>query len=167
MHPGPSRCVAAIVIALVTLLLPPTALATVHTHAEAQVQFDTPKGWKVEVSDDRVVVSDDTAAMFLQVLDAADLEAATTALDEEIGKMVKDVKWEGKPAEVKLNGMSAIVLGGAGTLDHSKVQLGVMVVSTPGKKFLLVLGMVPDAKAKKYDKTIERFLKSIKPAPKR
>lgn len=114
-------------------LLAPRAQAEVHTHAAAKISLDVPAGWKIENEGESLTINDpdDEIAVFLQVLDAADLEKAADAI----------AKVEGKP-----------------------VDLGVVLVVTPAKKVLLVLGAVEKSKAKKHEKAITSLFASIKPA---
>ncbi len=150
----------------VALLAAGQAWAKVHTHVEAKISVDVPKSWKVDLEEDVMVIHDQKQeiAFLLVVLDAKDLDDATKELDEEVGKTVKNLKWDGDAQETKLNGMDAVSVDGKGNVEGTSVDVGVLIVSTPAKKFLLVLGLVQSDKLKAHEKEVERFLKSIRPS---
>lgn len=141
------------------------AHAEVRTHEASKVSVDVPKGWKIEADEDSMTVTDpkEELAIYLQVLEAKDIQKAAEAIDEEIGKQFHDVKWDEKPEETKLNGMDAITLDGSAKVDGKDVHLGVAIVMTPAHKALLVLGAVEADKEKKHEKDITSFFASLKP----
>jgi predicted Zn-dependent protease len=147
-------------------LAAPSARADVRVHEAAKVSLDVPAGFKVDAEDNVMTLTgpDDDIAFFLMVLDASDLKKAMDALDSEVSKSFQGVTWEDEPKTTKLNGMDAFTLDGAAKADGKAVELGVLLVATPAKKILMVLGAVEKAKSKKYDRTVERFIASIKPA---
>jgi len=141
------------------------AHAETRTHEGAKVTLDVPSGWKVETDGDSMTINDpkEEVAFFLHVLDVDALDKAVDALDKEVGKSFQNVKWEDEPSEQKINGMDSLILEGTAKIDGKPVDIGVLLVATPAKKILLVLGAVEHDKAKKHDKDVEHFLTSIKP----
>jgi hypothetical protein len=151
--------------ALLAVLSAP-AFAEKRTHSAAQVSIDVPAGYKVEADEDSMTISDPAGELgvFFVVLDADALDEALKAVDKEVGKLAKGVKWDDKPSEMKLNGMDAVGLDGKGTIDGTAAELGVLLVNTPADKILLVLGAVESDKASKHEAAVSSMLKSIKPA---
>jgi len=151
---------------LALCLFASTAFAEQHVHSKAKVSVDVPSGWKMDGGEDHMTVMDakGEVAFFLMVMEASDLEHAAKAIDKEVGKAVKNVKWEGEPSELKLNGMDAMALEGTGKVDSQAVDLGVLIVVTPAKKVLLVLGAVDHEKSDAHEADVKAFLNSIKPA---
>jgi predicted Zn-dependent protease len=142
-----------------------SASAEVRNHDKAKVSIDVPTGWKIDAGEDHMTIMDpkEEVAFFMMVMEADDLDEAAKALDSEVNKAVKSVKWEGEPSELKLNGMDAIAVEGAGKIDGQAVDLGVLIVVTPAHKALLVLGAVESSKSKAHEKDVEKLLNSIKP----
>jgi predicted Zn-dependent protease len=159
------RILLSAVVALSLLAFASPALADRHVHKEAKVSIDVPAGWKVDGDEDHMTVTDpkEEVAFFFIILDAKDLDKATSEMEKEIGKAVKNVKWEGEPEETKLNGMDAILLDGSGKIDGQAVELGVAAIVTPAAKVLLVLGVIEASKSKKHEKAVVALLTSIKP----
>jgi hypothetical protein len=48
-------------------------------------------------------------------------------------------------------------------LEHKEVELSVLIIKTPSKKFLTVLGMLETAKHKTHEANLVKILASIKP----
>ena len=142
------------------------AFAETRTHAAAKVSIEIPAGYKVEAGENNMTITDPAGELgvFFLILESDDLQKALKAVDKEVGKVAKGVKWDDEPSEVKLNGMDAVGLDGKGTVDGVAAELGVMLVNTPADKILLVLGAVESDKAKKHEAAVEGMLKSIKPA---
>jgi predicted Zn-dependent protease len=152
-------------LAVLLVALPSLALAEKKTHAEAKVSIDVPAGWKSEAEEHTLTMSDpnEEAVIALMVVDAKDLEKAADALDKEIGNAVSDLKWDGEPSEVKVNGMDGMAVDGKGKIEGKAVDVGVLLVVSPAGKVVLVLGAVESSKAKKHEAQLEKILKSIKP----
>lgn len=142
-----------------------TSHADKRTHAAAKVSIDVPDGWKIDAEEDNMTITDaaDECAIFFIVLETDDLHKALDAIDSELSKVAKNIKWEDKPSELKLNGMDAIALDGKGKIDGTDADMGVMLINTPADKILLVLGAVESAKSSKHEADVEKILKSIKP----
>ena len=161
------RRIATLCFALVTLALLPAASAEVKTHATAKVQMDVPAGWKAEAhSDDLMTIQDpkDEVGIMLVVMDAKDFKKAVAAIDEEIGKVAKDIKWEHpEPKQIKLNGMDAIANGGTAMIEGKHADIGVLVAKTPSGKLLLIFGGVESDKKAEHQNEIDGFMGSIKP----
>jgi hypothetical protein len=156
----------ALAVAVVLLARAPGVRAEVRVHEAAHVSIDVPKDWKTEVDNDTMTITDpkEEVAFFLMILDAGDIQKALDAIDSEVSKSFKGVKWENEPKTHKLNGMDAIGLDGLATVDGKPVELGVLLVATPAKKVLMVLGAIEKDKTKQHEKTVEKFIASIKPA---
>jgi predicted Zn-dependent protease len=161
------RRIATLCFALATLALLPAAFAEVKTHAAAGVEMDVPAGWKAEAhSDDLMTIQDpkDEVGIMLIVLDAKDFKKAVAAVDTEIGKVAKNIKWEHpEPKQIKLNGMDAIANGGTAVIEGKPADIGVLVAKTPSGKLLLVFGAVESAKKSAHQSEIDGFMSSIKP----
>lgn len=154
---------------VVTVALAATASparAEVRTHAAAKVSINVPDGWKIEAEEDSMTVTDpkEEVALFMHILEAKDVKAAIEAIDSEVGSSFQGVTWDDEPKTTKLNGMDAMTLDGKAKVDGKPVELGVVILATPAKKILLIVGAVEADKAKQHEKDVVALLTSIKPA---
>jgi hypothetical protein len=141
--------------------------AETKTHPSAKVSIDVPSGWKMSSKGDVMTVTDPTqeVGFILLVSDGNDLQKAIAALDAEVGKVAKDIRWASKePSPTKLNGMDALENEGSAVIEGKPAAIAVVLVKTPANKYLLVLGAVDAAKKAAHDAELEHFVTSIKPA---
>ena len=133
------------------------------------VNIYVPPKWKTTVAGSAgegvmVAISPDGEATVLFALaNAENLEKASAALDQFLGKFITDVK-VAKLSARKLNGMPALAAKGTGKAEGKDVALGLIIAQTPTGKVLFVVGAASAAKASKYKKTFDKVLAGIKPA---
>lgn len=162
-----SHLQAAALGALAFMLIPASlAGAKTYPHEPAGVSVDVPdKGWKVDGDDNSLQVSsdDDLVSLTFAILeDANALDRAMDAIEKELAKTMTDIKM-GKVEELTHNGMRGVVSDGTAKIEGAGVELGIMVLETPKKKMLLVMGIGAQGKMTKHEKDVERILGSIKP----
>ncbi|GMV44413.1 MAG: hypothetical protein AMXMBFR64_61290 [Myxococcales bacterium] len=122
-----------------------------------------PDGWTHEAEGEALQATDPDEEVtfgFIVLDNASDIEAALKGLDEELGKVIKDLKAE-EPSETKINGLDAVVVDAKGKIEGTAVDVGVALIAKGGK-VMLVFGAVESSKAKKHDAAIEKIIKSIK-----
>lgn len=144
---------------------PPSAAAqTAKTfrHEEGGVQFDLPEGWKAEPDGEMISVSspDDAFNMFFLVTEGDTLKEAAEALDEELGKIVKDAKLTGEPKEDEHNDMPHFSQSGTGEIEGVKVDLSVDILLA--KKPVLILTTAATGQYEKHAEAAARLINSIK-----
>jgi hypothetical protein len=114
---------------------------------------------------DDISVSDpagEVGLMFL-VRKAKDLDAALADLDDLLAEWATNVT-AGEPEYIKHNGMDAIVVDATGRIDGVAAHISVLVVKTPSKKFLILLGIVEATKLDAHEATLTKIIGSLKPA---
>jgi hypothetical protein len=146
--------------------LPGAALARNFTYKQAGAKLWFPDSWDIADEGGVVLIADpkEEVGLVLFTLDAKDLEKALGKLESELAKYVDGMKATGDPEEAKLNGMPAVMIDGTGKVDGKKVELSIVVIKTPNKKALVILGIAQSAKLKKHERTLAKILGSVKPA---
>ncbi|AFM11486.1 hypothetical protein [Turneriella parva] len=146
------------------LALAGTVSAKKYPHPDSGVVVDIPGSWDVsgDANSLHAQTKDGHAHMFFQVMDADNMEAALSALDGELNKVVQNLSHD-EAKQTKINGMKALSIDGKGTVEGHNVELGILVIQTPKNKELLVFGMVSEEGLKKYQKGLTRILRGIKP----
>jgi len=161
------KAVFGIALALALVMGQAAAHADMKVHKAAKVSLDIPEGWKITAANetDMVILEPkEEVLVILRVLEASALDKATKDVDAFIAKSVDKVKWEDKAKPTKLNGMDALALEGTGLYKGTPVDLGVLVVVTPAKKVLLVLGVMDHKSSAQHQAQVDAFVTSIKPA---
>jgi hypothetical protein len=163
------RLVNALAVSLVlcTSLVAGSAAAEVKTLPAAKVSLDIPSGWTTKSDPDMMFITDPTQDLGFVVLvtEVADLKTSVAGLDAKLAKVLTDVKWAGKPKAMKLNGMDGIKNSGTGKIAGKASDLGLVVLTTPAGKALIVVVAVDSNKKAAHKAEIEAFVTSIKPAP--
>jgi predicted Zn-dependent protease len=153
-------------LSLAALLLTSSAgFAETLLHKPSGIQFWVPDDWKTEDAGGAQLTTTDPkqeVGLLFSVSDAKDTKAALAAIDKLIAEHATDVK-AGAPKKTKLNGMDASVIDATGKMEGKDVELSVLIVKTPSKKFLVVLGMLETAKHKAHEANLVKILASIKP----
>jgi hypothetical protein len=158
------RVLTAITLTLLVFVAAP-ARADLKTHKSAQVQFWVPDDWKLEGEEaNQLTVTDPKGQVGLLffIKDGKDIKAALAALDEVIAKIATDVKVTNQQ-KTTLNGMEAVIVDGTGKAEGKPIELSVLVVKTPAKKYLAVFGVIEPAVKKKHEANLVKILGSLKP----
>ncbi len=148
----------------------PTKVAAVYqnqdvfTHQDAGVQFQLPKGWKAKPDGEVITASsaDDSLQVVFWVPDESTFAAAVKELDKELGKTIKNMKTDGKPAEDELNGMPHYGETGTGDVNGATIVWSVDVLGA--KKPLIVLTFAAPNLFEKNSDAYEKLVSSIKKA---
>jgi hypothetical protein len=144
------------------------AAADTKTHKASQISFWLPDDWTVEGEDrDQLEVSDPKGqvALLFMIRDAKDMKGALDAIDKVIATIATDVK-VGKATKTKLNGMEAAVVDATGKTEGKAVELSVLILKTPAKKFLTVFGVLETSVKKQHEPALVKILASLKPTAK-
>jgi hypothetical protein len=158
------RLMTALVLAAV-LAVSGTAFAGNKTHSSAKVSFWIPDKWAIEGEGrDDITVSDpagEVGLMFM-VRKAKDLDAALADLDELLADTATNIT-AGEPEYITHNGMDAVVVDATGRIEGVAMHMSVMVIKTPAKKFLILVGVVEATKLSTHEATLVKILNSVKP----
>ncbi|HEY3025788.1 MAG TPA: hypothetical protein VGJ55_06540 [Pyrinomonadaceae bacterium] len=131
-------------------------------HSEAGVQFELPKGWKAKPEGAVITVStpDDSLQMVFWVPDEETFEAAVKDLDNELGKMIKNIKSTGKATKDTHNGMPHYGQSGTGEVDGTTIEWSVDVLAA--KKVVIILTFAAPGVWEKHANEGAKFISSIK-----
>jgi hypothetical protein len=134
----------------------------IYTHQEGGITFDLPSGWKAEAEGDLLSVSSpgESVGLFFWVTKEADFDAALKALDDELSKVVKNVKTSGEPKTDTHNGMPHASLTGTGEVEGKQVSWSVDLLQA--KKPVIVLTFASGADFEKHAADYGKLVKSIK-----
>jgi predicted Zn-dependent protease len=133
-----------------------------YTHEEGGIQFDAPDGWKSEVDGDVLTLSapDDSISIVFWVPEADTFDAALEALEEELTKMVKNIKLDGEAKTDTHNGMKHAGLTGSGQIEGADVLWSVDLLL--GKKPVIALTFASPGNFEKQAEGYSNLVKSIK-----
>ena len=147
-------------IALLTLT--GTAMADVHANPHGGVQVDVPHDWKTHVDGDVLVATDphEEAAVIFVVSNSDDMKKVGDAVDAELGKVAKNVKW-GAQHKVTMGGMSGISMDGSASIDGHAVSTGAIIVVTPKKKGVFLIGFAQKDKEAKHSDELAKIAGSL------
>jgi hypothetical protein len=113
-----------------------------------------------------VAVSPKEDAMFVWAISSTDsVDAAMQGVEALLSPHIKDAKFT-KQSKSKLNGMPALILEATAkrSTNGKPVKAGMLIIQTPSKKVLVVVGMFETAQEKAYAATVKKVLAGIKPA---
>jgi hypothetical protein len=149
------------------LLVVCTALAAAdpRVNKTAGLSVEYPKDWKVHVDAGSMFGSDpkEEAAVFFSVADAADLQKVGDAIEAQLAKLATDVAW-GKPDKVKVNGLDAVAMKGTAKIDDKPVKTAAILLVSPTKKGVFLLGLVQADKEAAHRKELDTIAGSLRPA---
>lgn len=136
----------------------------VYTHAEAGIQFEVPKDWKVDVDDEVLTAApaDSSVSISFWVPKEASVEQALDALDAELGKVMKDIKTTSKPETGKLNGMTTHNIEGTATFKENGANLEWSAHLIEAKKPVYALTFAAPGLYDSHQKEINELANSIK-----
>jgi len=133
----------------------------IHTIKDAGLQFELPKGWKVETQENGnifVSLEDGTVSATFIVADkyAEGVAIMKTGLKEKL----TDMKSDGEPKEDTHNGMAHIGESGSGLLNGVKVTWSIDVLKATKNVTILTFGL--DSIMEAHTAEYEKFVNSIK-----
>ncbi|MCA9688816.1 MAG: hypothetical protein KC636_04355 [Myxococcales bacterium] len=133
-------------------------------HPAAAVTVDVPGAWKQEQDDASLTVisGDETVLLMFFAVEAADLEAAMTALDRELSASIQQSELSGFQ-EGQINGMTATMADGTGMMDGARVDLGIALILLPEGKVMIILGIANPSAPASTAREFSEIMASIRP----
>jgi predicted Zn-dependent protease len=158
------KLLATLVVVAAVFVVVPAARADTRTHKAAHVTFWIPDGWSVHEEDALITASDpkDEVGLLFLLRGHKDMKAALAGLDDAIAQIATEVK-AGTPQKIELNGMEGVVVDGTGKAEGRPVDLSVVILKTPGDKFLIVLGAIDSRHKRAHDGELKKIVASMKP----
>ena len=144
------------------LALPATQDSTVYTIKEAGIQFDVPKGWKIEVDKDskNVVLSIEDGAMTITFVVEEKFGEVATGMKDGLKERLANLKSDGEPKEDTHNGMVHISETGSGMLKDQSINWSIDVLKATQNLTILTFGIQKVMKA--HEDEYIKFVGSIK-----
>lgn len=139
-----------------------TAQGEVFTHSDAGLQFTLPKGWKATPDGTVITVgpADDSVQMVFWVPEQETFDAAVKELENELGKIIKNVKVNDKGKSDTHNGMPHYSEGGTGEVDGVTIEWSVDVLAA--KKPVIILTFAAPQLFEKHADAFVKLIQSIK-----
>ncbi len=133
-----------------------------YTHEEGGITFDLPAGWKAEPDGDQLTVSPagGGVGVVFWVTEEEDFDAATKALGAELGKQIKNLKFDGEPKEDTHNGMEHASVTGSGQVNGQDILFSADILQA--KKPVIVLTFGSSDNLHKHAEDYSKLVKSIK-----
>lgn len=131
------------------------------SHQEAGLKFAPPAGWKQEPNGDTIQLTspDNSVAIVITTMKADNLQAAASAIDTEIGKIIKNVEPSGEPETTEHNGMSVVSQEGTGDVDGQEIEWGVYIFLA--KQPVMFLSFAEKGAYEKHGEELSKFVESI------
>jgi len=132
------------------------------THEAGGITFTVPAGWKAEPDGEQITVSPEEGgiSIVLWVTKEDDFEDAAKALGEELGKQVKNLKFDGEPKEGTHNGMSYESVKGSGQIEGQDIIFSADLLAA--KKPVIILSFGTAEGLQKHSGEYTELVKSIK-----
>jgi hypothetical protein len=139
-----------------------TASADIKKNATAGVQVDIPHDWKLSGAGDVLIAADpkEEAAVIFVATAGEDMKKVGEAVDKQLSTVAKDVKW-GPQNKVTLGGMSGVAMKGSATMDGKAVNTGAIILVTPKKKGVFLIGFVQSDKEAAHKKELDAIAASL------
>lgn len=134
----------------------------VYTHPAGGVQFEAPPTWKAEADGEvmTLTAADGSLSIVFWVPKEGTIEEALTALDGELGKIIKNIKPSGEPEKGTLNGMTTYNVEGTGEVNGASIEWSGHLIEA--KKPVIALTFAAPGAYEKHEKDVDAFVKSIK-----
>lgn len=131
-------------------------------HEAGGIQFNLPDGWKSKPDGELLTVSapDDSITMVFWVTEADDFEAATEALDQELTKLIKNLKFDAEPKEGKHNEMPHASVTGSGQVEGQTIAFSADLLMA--RKPVIILTFASPENFEKHGSSYMKLVKSIK-----
>jgi hypothetical protein len=140
----------------------PAIVDETFKHEAGGIQFNLPAGWKATPDGELLTVSapDDSITMIFWVTEADDFDAAADALDEELAKQIKSLKFDGEPKEDKHNGMPHVSVSGSGQVEGQGIAFSADLLMS--KKPVIILTFASPENYEKHGNSYMKLVQSIK-----
>lgn len=132
------------------------------THEEGGITFTLPAGWKAEPDGTQLTASPEGGGVSITfwVTEEDDFEAATEAVGEELGKLLKNIKLDPDKKEDTHNGMPHASFSGSGQIAGKDVLFSADLLQA--KKPVIVLSFGAADQLEKHAAAFVQLVKSIK-----
>ena len=132
------------------------------THEEGGISFTLPAGWKAEPDGTQITAAPEEGGISISfwVTEEDDFEAASEAVGTELGKMLKNIKFDGEPKEDTHNGMPHASFSGTGQIEGQDVLFSADLLQA--KKPVIVLTFGVADQIQKHAVAYSQLVKSIK-----
>jgi len=132
------------------------------THKEGGITFELPDGWKAEPDGDQLTVSspDKSIAVVFWVTEDKDFDAATKALGEELGKQIKNLKFDGEAKGDTHNGMAHSYVSGSGQIEGQDILFRTDILMAKRPVIVLTFGSADNLQ--KHAEDYSKLVKSIR-----
>ena len=139
-----------------------TADGHLITHAAAGIRFEVPAGWKSEADGEQFDLEsgDGEVSVTFWVPAEQEFDAAAKAIGEELGKQIKNLKFDGEPKEGTHNGMDHVSVTGSGQADGKNVVFSADLLQA--KKPVIVLTFASPENYKEHEAEYVKLVRSIK-----
>jgi hypothetical protein len=133
-----------------------------YTHEAGGITFDLPAGWKAEPDGDQLTVSPAGGGIGVTfwVTEEDDFDAASKALGEELGKQIKNIKFDGEPKSDTHNGMEHASVSGSGQIEGKDILFSADLLQA--KKPVIVLTFGTADTISKHAEDYSKLVRSIK-----
>jgi hypothetical protein len=132
--------------------------STIYTIKEAGIQFDIPKGWKVDMDKDtrNVVLSIEGGAVTITFVVEDQYADVVTGMKDGLKEKLADMKSDGAPKEDTHNGMTHISESGAGMIKDQPVGWSIDVLKATKNVTILTFGItkIMEAHGEEYGKWV-------------
>lgn len=151
----------------IALLLAAVLLTAVAAQAEirrdrrAGIQYDIPSWWAWEEREEGIVLATKDGALVIMIWTprGETIAEAVEMLDEELSKVIKGAKPNGKPQTGSLNGMNTISISGRGRIGGSRAEYSVIVLDA--RRPVIVMAFGETGKYEKHEDALLGFIKTI------
>ncbi|MBV9928392.1 MAG: hypothetical protein JOZ96_25475 [Acidobacteria bacterium] len=132
------------------------------THEAGGITFELPAGWKAEPDGEQITASpaEGGISIVLWVTKEEDFEDAAKALGEELGKQIKNLKFDGEPKPGTHNGMEYESVKGSGQIEGEEIVFSADLLAA--KKPVIILSFGTADGLQKHAAEYGQLVKSIK-----
>jgi hypothetical protein len=137
--------------------------AKTYTHEAAGISFELPDGWKAEPQGDQLTVVPEGGggfSVFFWVTEEDDFDAALKEIKDELGKQIKELKFDAEPKEDTHNGMEHASVTGSGQANGKDVVFSADVLAARKPVIVLTVGVADELH--KHAEAYSKLVKSIK-----
>jgi hypothetical protein len=139
-----------------------SGFAEIRKDKRAGIQYDIPSWWAWEEREEGVILATKDGALVVMVWTprGETIQEAVSMLDEELAKVIKNAKPNGKPQNGSLNGMQTISIAGTGRIGGARAEYSVIVLDA--KRPVIVMAFGETGKYEKHDDALLGFVKTIR-----
>ena len=132
------------------------------THEAGGITFELPAGWKAEPDGEQITASpaEGGISIVLWVTKEEEFEDAAKALGEELGKQIKNLKFDGEPKGGTHNGMHYESVKGSGQIGGDDIVFSADLLAA--KKPVIILSFGTADGLQKHAAEYGELVKSIK-----